>query len=115
MDHAVYAGKGDSVIAHFAEVKKLAGVLQSDFGVLDADGPVKCVKVQAGRTRVSLTFERTLKPPAKLVYGFGQDAKATLVDEAGNHAPAVQLKIVKGIAPDENESKAPNGAGVPRK
>ncbi len=114
MDLAVTTGKPDSVFVHFAEVKKLGGVLAEDFGALDASGLVKCVKAQAGLTRVALTFERALKPPAKIVYGFGQNPQATLVDEAGYRAPAVQVELVKGSIPKEGETKAPNGAGALR-
>ncbi|MCW8133517.1 MAG: hypothetical protein KIS92_24445, partial [Planctomycetota bacterium] len=74
--------------------------------------PVKCVKAEAANTLVALTFERALKPPARVVYGFGQAPAATLVDEAGNRAPAVQLELKAGPIPADKETQAPNGAGA---
>ncbi|MBA3707236.1 MAG: hypothetical protein H0W83_00275 [Planctomycetes bacterium] len=111
MDSAALASNGKSVAVHFAEVKKLAGVKIEDFGVLDAVGPVPCVKAEAADTRVILTFERVIKLPARVVCGFGQNPPATLVDEAGNRAPAVQLDISAGAEPPDKETAAPNGAG----
>ena len=113
MDAAVAAADGKTVLAHFAEVKKLAGFEAADFGATDAKGAVKCVKIQAENTRLALTFERALTPPAKLIYGFGQAPAATLVDEAGNRAPAVQLDLTAGVVPPDKETSAPNGAGAP--
>jgi len=77
------------VIAHFAAVKKMGGVNAEDFGASDSGGQVKCVGAEAANTLVTLTFERALKVPARVVYGFGQVPQASLVDEAGNRTPAV--------------------------
>lgn len=115
MDAAVAGGDGKTVLAHFAEVKKLAGCDAADFGVIDAKGQVKCVKAAAENTRVALTLERAVSPPATLVYGFGQMPAATLVDEAGNRAPAVQLELAAGAVPADKETAAPNGAGALKK
>jgi len=116
LDQAVPGGDAKTVLIHFAEVKKLGGVEASDFGAIDAGGNVKCAKVLAENTRVALTFERALKAPVKIVYGFGSNPKATLVDEAGNHAPAVQLELSAGTSPADKETSAPNGAsGAPTK
>jgi hypothetical protein len=113
MDAAVAGTDGKTVGVHFAEVKKLSGLKKDDFGALDSGGEVKCVKADATNTLAILTFERALKPPAKVVYGFGkQSPDATLVDEAGNRAPAVQLEIKAGSLPADKETSAPNGAGV---
>ncbi len=110
MDAAVPGGDDKSVVAHFAEVKKLAGVDAEDFAVIDADGTAKCVKAAPQNTRVVFTFERAIKAPAKLLYGHGKNPKATLADENGNHAPQVLLNIAAGPMPDDKESAAPNGA-----
>lgn len=112
LDAAVLGGDGKTVLAHFAEVKKLSGVDAADFAVSDAQGLAKTVKVQAENTRVALTLERAVALPAKLIYGNGCAPKATLVDEAGNRAPAVHLDLATGAPPAEKETKAPNGAGV---
>ncbi|MBI3830484.1 MAG: hypothetical protein HY291_13270 [Planctomycetes bacterium] len=112
MDAAAPGADGKTAAVHFAEVKKLDGVKAEDFGALDAGGQVKCVKAEAANTLVALTFERALKPPAKVVYGFGQNPAASLVDEAGNRAPAVQLELKAGAIPADKETQAPNGAGA---
>jgi len=112
MDAAVIGNDARSVAAHFAEVKKLSGCKADDFGAIDATGKVKCTKVEGQSTRVALTFERAIKLPARLIYGFGPGPKATLEDEAGNHAPAVQLDLAAGTMPADTESSASNGAGV---
>lgn len=111
LDAAVPGSDNKTVAAHFAEVKKLTGIEAADFAVIDADGTAKCVNVQAQNTRAVFTFERAIKAPAKLLYGYGPNPKATLVDEAGNHAPAVLMNITAGPMPDDKETKAPNGAG----
>jgi hypothetical protein len=112
MDSAVFSpNDSKSVLVHFAEVKKLTGAAIEDFSASDSGGAVKCTKVEAQNTRIALTFERALKPPAKICYAYGTEPKATLTDEAGNRAPAVQLEIGTGQVPDDKESKAPNGAG----
>ncbi|MBI3828707.1 MAG: hypothetical protein HY291_04280 [Planctomycetes bacterium] len=113
LDAAVYGADGKSVLAHFAEAKKLTGLDAADFAVLDSQGVVNCTKVLGENTRIALTLERAVTPPAKLVYGYGNGPKATLVDEAGNRAPAVHLEIAKGPPPPDMETKAPNGAGAP--
>ncbi len=112
MDAALPGTDDKTVIAHFAEVKKLAGAAAEDFAVIDGSGTARCTKVQAQSTRAVFTFERAIKTPAKLLYGYGPNPKATLVDEAGNHAPAVMLNIAPGPMPDDKETKAPNGAGA---
>ena len=100
------------ITAHFAEVKRLGGVKSGDFGAVDAAGPVKCTGVGNWGTQVGLTFERKLKLPARLIYGLGNNPGATLVDEAGNRAPAAQLEIEKGGRPTNKFTTAPNGAGL---
>jgi hypothetical protein len=113
MDGAVAGNDGKTVGIHFAEVKKLSGLKKEDFAVIDSDGEVKCVKAEAANTLAILSFERALKPPAKVIYAYGkQSPDATLVDESGNRAPAVQLEIKAGPLPADKETLAPNGAGV---
>jgi hypothetical protein len=112
MDAAVIGNDPKSAVVHFAEVKNLVGALADDFGAVDADGAVKCIKAEAQNTRIALTFERAMKAPAKVIYGAAQAPKCTLADEAGNHAPAVELDLAKAAIPDDKESAAPNGAGV---
>lgn len=112
MDAVAPGSEGKTVIAHFAEVKKLGGVNAEDFGASDSGGQVKCVKAEAANTLVTLTFERALKAHARVVYGFGQAPQASLVDEAGNRAPAVQLELKAGPIPEDKETQAPNGAGT---
>jgi C4-dicarboxylate transporter len=65
-----------------------------------------------GNTRITVTFDEAVKLPASLVYGAGDAPAATLVDEAGNRAPAVQLEITKGRMPEDKETAATNGAGI---
>ena len=114
LDSAVFSPNDTkSVLVHFAEVKKLTGALAEDFSASDSGGAVKCTKLEVQNTRIALTFERALKPPARVRYAYGSDPKATLTDETGNRAPAVQLDIGTGQVPDDKESKAPNGAGNP--
>lgn len=112
LDAAVLGSDGKTVGVHFAEVRKLSGALAADFGAVDAEGLVKCVKVQAEQTRAVLTLERAIKLPAKAVYGFGQAPEATLVDEAGNRAPAVMLELTSGALPADAPTLCPNGAGA---
>ncbi len=111
LDRAVFGPDAKTVLLHFAEVKKLAGLTAEDLSAVDATGPAKCVKVEAQNTRAALTFDRELKPPAKIQYAGGANPKASLVDEAGNRAPAVLLEITPGSPPDDKETKAPNGSG----
>ena len=116
MDSAVLGADGKTLVAHFAEVRKLGGAQAIDFGVLENGTVVKVDKVEMQATRALLTLERVVKLPAKLVYGVGNAPAATLVDEAGNRAPAVQLELTLGAPPDDKESLAPNGAGgIPAK
>ena len=118
LDAAVLGEDGKTVIAHFAEVKKLTGLAAADFGLVGTGA--KAAEVQAaaakaealGGTLVKLTFEEPIKLPAALVYGLGSAPAAGLVDEAGNRAPAVQLEITQGKAPEDKETAAPNGAGA---
>lgn len=112
MDAVAPGADGKSAVVHFAEVKKLGGVKADDFGAIDASGQVKCVKAEAANTLVALTFERALKPPARVVYGFGQNPTASLVDEAANRAPAVQLELKAGPMPADKETACANGAGA---
>jgi len=117
LDGATLAADGKSVVAHFAEARKLAGAEAADFGIVDAGGAAKEVRAAAvkaevaGGTLVTLTFAEPVKLPAALVYGAGNNPKASLVDEAGNRAPAVQVELAQGAAPADKESLAANGAG----
>ncbi len=115
MDHAVIDPAGTTAFAHFAEVKKLKGATPEMFAAIDAGGVVKCSKVFAENTRIALTLERAVKLPARLVCGYGQNPPATLADEADNPAPAVQLELKAGPAPEDKASAAPNGAGPQKK
>jgi hypothetical protein len=118
LDAAMLSEDGKTVTAHFAEVKKLSGISAGDFCLVSGAGP--SAKIQAvaskaealGNTRITLTFDEAIQLPASLVYGAGDAPAATLVDEAGNRAPAVQLEITKGKMPEDKETAAPNGAGI---
>ena len=115
MDKAMLLADGKTVVAHFAEVAKLAGATAGDFGVIPAGGTADkqllAEKAEAGGTLVTLQFSAPIVLPARLVYGVGGNPKATLADEAGNAAPAVQLDLTPGAAPADVPSAAPNGAG----
>lgn len=117
LDAAVLSDDGKTVTAHFAEVKKLSGIAAADFCVVGDAGPSAVVQAVAskaeslGSTRITLTFAEPVKLPAALVYGAGDAPGATLTDEAGHRAPAVQLKITSGKLPEDKETAAPNGAG----
>ena len=100
-----------TVVAHFAEVEQLAGADSVDFAIVDAEGTNRCVAVDAGNTTVTLTCEKDVVLPARLVYGFGRQPKASLADEVGNRAPAVQLPITVGEPPQERVTEAHSGAG----
>lgn len=100
-----------TVVAHFAEVRELVDADASDFAVLDAEGTNRCVELTAGKTTVTLTCEKDVVLPARLVYGFGQKPGASLTDESGNRAPAVQLSITLGEPPQESVTTLANGAG----
>jgi hypothetical protein len=103
----------NSVAAHFAEVHALQDVDVSDFAVIDAEGTNRGVEVNAGKTVVTLTCERDVVLPARLVYAFGTKPTASLTDEAGNRAPAVQLPITLGAPPEDVVTTVANGAGRP--
>ena len=111
LDEAVLGADGKTTVAHFAEAKKLSGIIAGDFGAIDAGGPVKCIAAASTGTLVRLTFERKLALPARVVYGFGGNPKATLVDAAGNRAPAVQIVLTRGKPPADRPTNVPNGAG----
>lgn len=117
LDAAVLAADGRTVTAHFAEVKKLAGLAAADFCIVAAGGPAAAIQAvpsaaePLGDTRISLSFAEPVTLPARLVYGAGNAPPATLTDEAGNRAPAVQLDITTGRVPDDKVTAAPNGAG----
>jgi hypothetical protein len=117
LDAAVLSEDRKTVTAHFAEVKKLAGITAADFCVVSGVGPSAVVQAVAskaeslGSTRITLTFAEQVKLPAALAYGAGDAPGATLTDEAGNRAPAVQLKITTGRMPEGRQTTAPNGAG----
>ena len=119
LDAAVLGADGRTVTAHFAEVERLSGITAADFALVDAGGSSAVIQAQAtraeplGGTRIRLTFDAAITLPAALVYGAGNAPAATLADEAGNRAPAVQLDITAGDAPKDSVTAAPNGAGVP--
>ena len=98
-----------TVVAHFAEVRRLAHADAADFAVLDAEGTNRCSQLEVGNTVATLTVERDVVLPAILVYGFGTKPKASLVDEAGNRAPAVQLQITLGDPPKDTATTFPSG------
>ena len=100
-----------TVVAHFSEVQQLAQVDAADFAVVDAEGTNRCVELMAGKTTVTFTCEKDVVLPARLIYGFGQKPKASLLDESGNRAPAVQLQITLGDSPQESVTQLANGAG----
>ncbi|NQT15089.1 MAG: hypothetical protein HQ582_20195 [Planctomycetes bacterium] len=100
-----------AVAAHFAEVQALAHAEVSDFAVIDAEGTNRAVELEAGKTVVRLTCERDVVLPARLVYGLGTKPTASLTDEAGNRAPAVQIGITLGEPPEDVPTEASNGAG----
>lgn len=111
LDAAVLDEERTGVVAHFAEVEQLGGLIAADFGVIDEEGSVGCTSAIAGATIASLQFERTIRLPARLVYGFGQAPRASLTDEAGNRAPGVQVAVTHGLHIEDKFTKAPNGAG----
>ncbi len=110
---AATLGQGGTVMAHFAETKRIAACAAGDFCVLDKDGVNTCTEAQAQGTRVALSFARPVKPPARLVVGYGQAIPLTLADEAGNPGPAAILQIAAGAVPGDGVTSAPNGAGRP--
>lgn len=110
LDAAVASDKVKTVIAHFAEVEQLSGCFAYDFAVIDTKGINPCVAANSVKTLVELTLKRPVVMPAKLVYGYGENPKALLIDEAGNHAPAVQIAVTAGALPKDVSTTAPNGA-----
>ncbi len=110
MEQAVLAANAKTIVAHFAEVTNVGGVLAKDFAAIDSEGTAICTKAEAGSTNITLTFDCKITPPAKLIYAHGNNPKASLVDEAGNRAPAVQLNLTTGSAPTDKPTTAPNGA-----
>jgi len=111
LDAAVIDDEQVTVTAHFAEVEQLAGCDAADFALIDEEGTIPCTEAVVGKTTVTLTPERRVRLPARLIYGFGQGPEASLMDEAGNRAPAVQLPVVQGEPPADEPTTAPNGAG----
>jgi len=111
LDAAVLGPGSRNITAHFAEVKQLAGVTESDFVVVDAEGSTVCSAARAGATTLELTFERQIALPARFFYAYADSPEATLVDEAGNRAPAVQIDVTTGSCPPDEFTNAPNGAG----
>jgi hypothetical protein len=113
LDAAVLAPDSRKITAHFAEVKKLSQVTESDFVVVDAEGSAVCIAAAAGAATLELTFDRQITPPARFFYAYADSPQATLVDEAGNRAPAVQIGVTTGSPPPDQVTRAPNGAGPP--
>jgi len=111
LDSAVLQEDGRKITAHFAEVKKLSGVTPSDFVVVDASGGAFAMQAKTGFTIIELTFDRQITLPARFFYAYADSPEATLVDEAGNRAPAVQIDVTTGTPPPEEFTNAPNGAG----
>jgi len=111
LDAAALDDERTGIVAHFAEVEQLAGLDAADFAVIDDEGTVRCTAAAAGATIVSLQFERTICLPARLIYGFGQNPRASLTDETGNRAPGVQLSVTQGTQVEDKPTAVPNGAG----
>jgi hypothetical protein len=113
LDAAVLAPGARKITAHFAEVKQLSGITPSDFVVVDAQGSTVCIAAKAAATTLELIFDRQITLPATFFYTYADSPHATLVDEAGNHAPAVQIQVTTGSPPPDEVTFAPNGAGPP--
>jgi len=111
LDSAVLQPDGRKITAHFAEVKELSQVTESDFVVVDGEGSAVCSAARAGATTLELTFDRQITLPARFFYAYADSPEATLVDEAGNRAPAVQIDVTTGSSPPDEFTNAPNGAG----
>ncbi len=111
LDAAVLAPGSRKITAHFAEVKELSQVTESDFVVVDTEGSAVCSAARAGATTLELTFDRQITLPARFFYAYADSPEATLVDEAGNRAPAVQIDVTTGSPPADEFTNAPNGAG----
>ena len=102
---------GKTVVVHFAEVRQLQNAAAEDFVIIHSEGTNDCIGIEIGKTVATLSFEKDIALPARIVYGFGQNPRASLVDESGNRAPAVQLVIDTDTVPVEKETSMPNGAG----
>ena len=111
LDSAVLQPDGRNITAHFAEVKQLSQVTENDFVVVDAEGSAVCSAAKAGAATLELTFDRQITLPATFFYAYADSPEATLVDEAGNRAPAVQIDVTAGSPPPDEFTNAPNGAG----
>jgi len=111
LDCAVLENNNKTIWAHFAEVEKLSGCVAKDFGIKDTKGYLQCKSAITKGSLVRLEFSRKINLPADLIYGFGWAPKGTLIDEAGNHAPAVRLNITRGKKPTDTITRIPNGAG----
>ena len=101
----------NTLIVHFAEVRQLHNVAAEDFVIVHAEGTNRCISIATGKTLATLSFEKNISLPARIIYGFGQNPKASLVDESGNRAPAVQLVIDTGTVPIDKQTSMANGAG----
>jgi len=111
LDAAVLTPGSGKITAHFAEVKKLSRVTPGDFVVVDGQGAAVCSSARAQATTLELTFDRQITLPARFFYAYADSPVATLVDEAGNRAPAVQIDLTTGSPPADEFTEAPNGAG----
>ena len=111
LDAAVIDKDRTTIVAHFAEVQELSGCDAADFALIDEEGTIRCTTATPGKTTVTLVPERVVRLPARLIYAFGQNPQAALVDEAGNRAPAVQLPVTMGDPPADVPTAAANGAG----
>jgi hypothetical protein len=111
LDSAVLNKDSRKITAHFAEVNQLSATTAGDFTVIDTTGSAVCSIAKAGATTIELTFDRQITLPAKFIYAHGDSPHATLIDEAGNRAPAVQIDVTTGSPPADKFTKAPNGAG----
>lgn len=113
MDQAVLRADRHSVTAHFAEVATMSGCQAMDFAVMDSDGLLvqqRGIKAESGKTVVTVEFETEIHLPAKLMYGSRGYPLATLKDEAGNRAPAVQIDLTSNTLPPDRTTLAANGA-----
>lgn len=114
LDRAVIGKDKRTVRAHFAEVATLKGCKPGDFAIMDTQGLVirqYAVRAVSHQTVIDLHFDSTVMLPAKMIYGAVGYPKATLTDEMGFRAPAVQIDIEGGSPPEDKASAAPNGAG----
>lgn len=95
LDRAYLVDESSSVMAIFNEVEQLSGCTASDFAVMDEQGTIQCSDAEEISKFIRLKFDRKIALPATLIYGYGNDPTASLVDEAGNRAPAVQVPITE--------------------